>query len=34
MLYEDKDENSFIGIIGEGRNIIDVKTTSGNLIVQ
>lgn len=34
MLYEDKDENFFIGIIGEGRNMMDVKTTSGNLVMN
>lgn len=34
IMYEDKDENSVIGVIGNGMNTLIVKTSSGDLTVR
>lgn len=34
IMYEDKDENKAIGVIGDGMNTLNVKTSSGDLIVR
>jgi len=34
ILYKGKDENSINGVIGEGKNVLSVRTTSGDLIVK
>ncbi|WP_374964204.1 DUF4097 family beta strand repeat-containing protein [Lysinibacillus sp. RS5] len=34
IMYKDKDKNSAIGVIGDGENLLNVKTTSGDLMVK
>ncbi len=34
MMYDEESENSAIGVLGDGSNILDVKTTSGDLVVH
>lgn len=34
IMYEDKDENKAIGVIEDGMNTLNVKTSSGDLIVR